>query len=79
MQLVVSKKRLQYYLTVLTLLAGLKPTERQAKAASAMCNNSFTGRSQLNFLRHSWSVPSLLRGMPTDFSSNLLHSHCPKQ
>ena len=29
--------------------------------------------------QHSWPVPNLLRGWPTDLSSSFLHSQCPKQ
>ena len=29
--------------------------------------------------QHSWPVPNLLRGRPTDLSSSFLHSQCPKQ
>jgi len=40
--------------------------ERLAQGASAVCNKDF--KLQIS-AQHSWSVPNLLRGRPTDLSS----------
>ena len=44
----------------------INTTERQAQGASAVCNKDF--KLQIS-AQHSWSVPNLLRGRPTDLSS----------
>ena len=55
---------------------NINSTERLAQGASAVCNKDF--KLQIS-AQHSWSVPNLLRGRPTDLSSSFLHSQCPKQ
>ena len=45
---------------------NINSTERLAQGASAVCNKDF--KLQIS-AQHSWSVPNLLRGRPTDLSS----------